>query len=128
MSFDVIEHLADDGKFIEICLGLLKKGGRLIIGTPNIGRLTARLQDLVRGKRKFPYSYGKNEVCGDILHLREYDKKMLFTLFSKFLPEIRFEIRPFFLGIRGVKKLFGIKEPKFLGSISSYWIVYAEKI
>ncbi|KKS94723.1 MAG: Methyltransferase type 12 [Candidatus Collierbacteria bacterium GW2011_GWB1_44_6] len=35
-AFDVIEHLDSPSKFVEKCYSMLKKGGKLIITTPNL--------------------------------------------------------------------------------------------
>lgn len=127
VSFDVIEHIEDDEKFIRTAVKLLKRGGVFIIGTPNKTRLTALLKELITGKRKFPYSYGVNDVVGEVTHIREYEYRDLVDIFSKFSGEIEYSIRPFFLGIRGIRKLIGIKEPGILGNISSYWLVTGKK-
>jgi predicted SAM-dependent methyltransferase len=66
---EVIEHLAFDMQTIFTFLGtMLKKGGRLIIQTPNGASLKNRLS-LLFGKN--PYQYIKDYPNGEYSHLRE---------------------------------------------------------
>jgi len=70
-AFDIIEHV-DDHKMMKETHRILKKQGRLLIGTPNIFRLSNMARNLFGHKVVFPKSYGKDPVLGEIIHLREY--------------------------------------------------------
>jgi SAM-dependent methyltransferase len=72
VSFDVIEHIEDDVKFMKEIIRVLKKDGKIVIGTPNRLRISNRIQKLSGREIKFPRCYGTNSNLGDIVHLREY--------------------------------------------------------
>lgn len=42
-SFDVIEHVQNPRTFLDACCGLVRKGGFLVLGTPNVDSVFARL-------------------------------------------------------------------------------------
>lgn len=48
-SIDVIEHLENSRHFLRECRRILKKEGKIIITTPNLTHLKARLKFLLRG-------------------------------------------------------------------------------
>jgi SAM-dependent methyltransferase len=128
VNFDVIEHIQDDRLFVKEMIDLLKKDGVFIIGTPNRNRLTAIISDIIHGKKKFPYSYGKDPVVGEVLHIREYSRSDIDALFSGFKDQIEYSIKPIFLGFRGRMKNFGINEPVFFKNYAVYWLVTGKKI
>ena len=74
-SMDVVEHIKDDVWFIKEHLRVCKKGGEIIIGTPNYWRITNILLMLI-GKLKYPRNMGPDSY-GDCIHLREYKMKEL---------------------------------------------------
>lgn len=43
-AWDVIEHVLDPGKFVKKAFAILKPGGLLMLGTPNVGSLASRLR------------------------------------------------------------------------------------
>ncbi len=77
-STDVIEHLEKDKKALENMFGLVKAGGLLIVGTPNLYRITNLMLKLL-GKLHFPRNLGE-DVYGDCIHIREYSSSMLINL------------------------------------------------
>ncbi|MBM3282938.1 class I SAM-dependent methyltransferase [Candidatus Gottesmanbacteria bacterium] len=128
VSFDVIEHLSDDRLFLRECYRVLKKGGRLIIGTPNRHRVSFFLLSFLGQKPKFPRNLGKDHVLGDIIHLREYTLKELGGLLNEsgFKPR---EIRLIWLGLslfKGVE--IGLKKPPpFLSRFAQYILFSSQK-
>ena len=128
MNFDVIEHFEDDGAFIDTTVKLLKKGGCFIIGTPNGDRLPVKLHEIIHGRRKFPFSYGKDIILGEILHVREYTRKDIEKLMESFLDRVEYRIVPMLLGSRIGNNMIGIKYPKgFLGNYCYYWWIIGRK-
>lgn len=127
VSFDVIEHLSDDHLFLRECYRVLKKEGRLIIGTPNRHRVSFFLLSLLGRKPAFPRNLGKNSVLGDIIHVREYIIKEL----SKLLNESGFkikEIRLLWLGLSLNKFEIGLKKfPPFLSKFAQYILIDSQK-
>lgn len=70
VSFDVIEHVEADDQFVREAFRVCKKGGFLVLGTPNRLRLSNRLLALVGKPVKYPYYLGP-----DTIHLREYTRE-----------------------------------------------------
>jgi len=75
VSFDVIEHISDDKKFVAEAFRVCKGRGIIILGTPNRLRLSNRLRNLLGKKIVYPRYLGP-----DIIHLREYTREQLITL------------------------------------------------
>lgn len=72
VSFDVIEHIEEDTIFLAECRRVLKRDGKLILGTPNKERISYRLLSLLGKKPVFPRCLGENPLYGKICHKREY--------------------------------------------------------
>jgi 2-polyprenyl-3-methyl-5-hydroxy-6-metoxy-1,4-benzoquinol methylase len=49
LAFEIIEHLQNPWKYLEDCLKLLKKGGIIVLTTPNISNFISRLRFFMRG-------------------------------------------------------------------------------
>jgi ubiquinone/menaquinone biosynthesis C-methylase UbiE len=75
VSFDVIEHILDDQKFVAEAFRVCKKKGYLVLGTPNRLRLSNRVRSLLGKKITYPYCLGPNTV-----HVREYTQEELLRL------------------------------------------------
>ncbi len=75
VSFDVVEHMEDDKKFVAEAFRVCKKSGYIIVGTPNLLRLSNRLRILLGQKIVFP-SY----IAVDAIHFREYTSEQLTSL------------------------------------------------
>jgi 2-polyprenyl-6-hydroxyphenyl methylase/3-demethylubiquinone-9 3-methyltransferase len=110
VAIEVIEYVKDDNKFISECLRVLKKDGILFFATPNRLRLSSRLRNLVGRKMNFPYSYGKDPVLGEILHIREYSREDLIDLINKFSIK-DYKIKGIWLGIPVLQ--LGIVKPNY---------------
>jgi SAM-dependent methyltransferase len=128
MGFDVIEHLADDEKFMDVVISLLKKGGKFFLGTPNGNRLPSLFASIFKGKKKFPFDYGRDPVLGDMIHMREYTLNDLKKLFDKFTDRITYKIVPTLLGSRIAKSAVGIKNHgNFFKAYTYAWMIFGEK-
>ncbi|MFH0942914.1 MAG: class I SAM-dependent methyltransferase [Candidatus Beckwithbacteria bacterium] len=122
-SMDVIEHIEDDNFYIKENLRVCKKGGEIIIGTPNYWRITNILL-LLLGRLKFPRNMGPDSY-GDCIHLREYKRKELVNLVTRAGgKDIR--IYPCWLGILalslGIEKL-----PFWLKPLCHFWFIKFKK-
>lgn len=60
VASEILEHMIDDVTFLRSCHRILKKGGRLLLTTPNIAYIRNRIR-LLRGK------YSERDV-----HVRDY--------------------------------------------------------
>jgi 2-polyprenyl-3-methyl-5-hydroxy-6-metoxy-1,4-benzoquinol methylase len=87
MHHDVIEHTYKPYLFLEEQFRVLKKGGFLLLGTPNLFR-PANLAKLLLGKLTFPIKIGYYEEIGDYIHIQEFHQQQL----SLMLQEIGFSI------------------------------------
>jgi ubiquinone/menaquinone biosynthesis C-methylase UbiE len=67
VSFDVVEHILDDLKFVSEAFRVCKRKGCVLLGTPNRLRLSNRLMNLIGKKIVYPYYLGP-----DTIHVREY--------------------------------------------------------
>lgn len=133
-SFDVIEHVQDDLKFIQALVKITQPGGLIIIGTPNRKRLSHMIRALMGKKVTYPYKVGYHfESGGDILHLREYTINDL-RKFSSMIAnvEIMDVIGCFFglytsIGAIGIKGLDGLNQ-KLLAQYSQHLFLILKKI
>lgn len=120
VSFDVIEHVEEDKKFVDEAFRVCKQGGKLIIGTPNRSRLSNRLRTLIGRKVVYPYTLGPG-----VVHLREYTCGDFISLIlsAGFLGECKCVwfgiISRFDLG-------FG-RVPKFLNPFVQYLLFLGDK-
>lgn len=69
VSFDVVEHILDDRQFFSEAFRVCKRGGCVVLGTPNRLRLSNRLMGLLGKKIVYPYYLGP-----DTIHVREYTR------------------------------------------------------
>ncbi|MDZ7587057.1 MAG: class I SAM-dependent methyltransferase [Patescibacteria group bacterium] len=123
-SMDVIEHIKDDAFFIKEHLRVCKKGGEIIIGTPNYWRITNILL-LLLGKLKYPRNMGLDSY-GDCIHLREYKIQELKSLVIKAGGK-NIKIYPCWIGILCLS--LGIERfPKFLNNFCHFWLIKFTKI
>ncbi|MCX6794942.1 MAG: methyltransferase domain-containing protein [Candidatus Falkowbacteria bacterium] len=83
---DVIEHVEKPFLFLSEQYRVLRKGGTLIFGTPNLFR-PANLLKLIFGKLKFPVKIGYNLEIGDYIHIQEFYEQQVKIL----LQEVGFE-------------------------------------
>ena len=75
VSFDVVEHIKADEQFVQEAFRVCKKGGFVILGTPNRLRLSNRLMRLIGKPVSYPYYLGP-----DTIHLREYTREQFDSL------------------------------------------------
>ena len=75
VSFDVVEHILADEQFVHEAFRVCKKGGFVILGTPNRLRLSNRLMRLIGKPISYPYYLGP-----DTIHLREYTREQFDSL------------------------------------------------
>jgi SAM-dependent methyltransferase len=94
-SFDVIEHCGNYDLFTKEAVRVLKNGGWLIIGTPNLNRLGNNLLKLF-GKLKFPRKLG-DSYYGECIHIKEFSDKELRNLFAN-IPIIN-HVKTYFIDI-----------------------------
>jgi ubiquinone/menaquinone biosynthesis C-methylase UbiE len=75
VSFDVVEHITDDKKFVAEAFRVCKKNGYILMGTPNLLRLSNRLRILLGQQIVFPCY-----IAVDAIHFREYTSEQLVSL------------------------------------------------
>ena len=126
-SMDVLEHVENDALFVKEHLRACKKGGRVILGTPNYFRATNLVAYLL-GQLKYPRDMG-SDTYGRCVHLREYGKNQLLELVKSsgsFIDENSIKIIPCWLGVMaldvGISKL-----PHFLENYCQFWFISFNK-
>lgn len=123
---DVVEHVEKPYLFLKEQYRVLKKGGFLVVGTPNLFR-PVNLIKLIAGLLSFPVKIGYYEKIGDYIHQQEfceYGLKMI-------LKEVGFsKISTFysFFGLHFLNLTFSsIPKNKIGRSLSHYLNFVAEK-
>lgn len=118
-SSHVIEHVKDDIQILNESYKVLKKGGYLLISTPNRKRLIRFLIESVLRDRTFPYHE----------HEREYVKEDIVKLIKKTLfANSEFSIKAVTFGLHGGPFWFYFKKmPIFLEKYSGFWHVIIKK-
>lgn len=79
---DVIEHVEKPFLFLSEQYRVLKGGGILIVGTPNLFRPINMLK-LILGKLSFPIKMGYNIELGDYIHIQEFYEQQLKVLLQE---------------------------------------------
>ncbi len=74
--FDVIEHVDKPYLFLNEQYRILKKGGLLVFGTPNLFR-PGNIFKILLGKLKFPEKIGYNKIIGNYIHTIEFHEEHL---------------------------------------------------
>jgi len=115
--YHVIEHLNDPQKELHLLFKMLKRNGVLIVGTPNIGSLAARL---FRGNFRL---YGPGHVC--LFNPDSLNKIIKNTGFQVFRREYPFWNTDY-ANIKNIMRMFRLNQisPPFYGSLMTY---YAKK-
>lgn len=78
---DVIEHTDNPFLFLSEQYRVLRSGGGVIIGTPNIFR-PGNIFKLLTGRLRFPVTIGHRSVIGNYIHTHEYYEQQLKMLLS----------------------------------------------
>lgn len=128
VSFDVLEHVEDDGRMVREMRRVLKPGGRILAGTPNRNRIG----NVVRSgfglwPIRYPLFLENHRVLGEIIHVREYTTPELAGLFTA-AGFNTVAVQPFWLGFRlaGLERL-SLSHPRFLGRYAHYLLLSARK-
>lgn len=100
INFDVIEHIPHDKLFVQEMYRVLKKGGKVIVATPNKNRLASILLKLIGKGDVFPKVMQEKGVGGKSVHEREYTKSELSKLFSD-AGFKKINVEGCWMGIRG---------------------------
>lgn len=125
VSFDVIEHIENDRKMVSEAYRVLKKGGQLLIGTPNRDRLIHVLLKLIGRPVQYPLYIGHYDDLGDMIHVREYTMTDLEGKIKK-SGFTNVEILPFWFGLTALEYGF-LRTPKILAGMSQYLFARACK-
>lgn len=120
-SMDVLEHVENWQKFILDQVRVAKKGGEVLIGTPNRLRLSNLLLSLF-GKLSYPRSMGYDDY-GEILHLQEFSRKELLDNLNSFGESVKgISFVPCWLGSNFFK--IGFKRPRgVFSNFCQFWFV-----
>lgn len=122
---DVIEHVQKPYLFLSEQYRVLKKGGYLLLDTPNLLR-PANLAKLLIGKLDFPNNLGNRNTIGSYIHIEEFTSWQLKIL----LEEVGFKILEVRYSYFGIYPL-NIRLSKFPGrgtqQMAHYITILAQK-
>jgi ubiquinone/menaquinone biosynthesis C-methylase UbiE len=94
---DVIEHTGRPFLFLKEQYRVLRTGGAIIVGTPNLLR-PANMIKACLGKLQFPIKIGEREEIGNYIHIQEFHEQQLQLVMQEIgFSEIR--IRHLFFGL-----------------------------
>jgi ubiquinone/menaquinone biosynthesis C-methylase UbiE len=79
---DVIEHTEKPFFFLKEQHRVLRQGGTVIVGTPNLLR-PANILKALTGKLKFPNKIGYREEIGDYIHVQEFHEAQLMLMLKE---------------------------------------------
>ncbi len=132
-AFDVIEHVENDHSFLKELIRITKKGGIIIIGTPNKNRLSNKIRILIKGQIHYPRNLGYHYSSGgDIVHLREYTKDELLQLVENVSNIKKVEVISGFFGLYtfiGAIGFTGILKQKILSEYAQHiFIILVKKL
>ena len=115
--FEVIEHIPNPEDRIKIFTKankILKKGGKLILSTPNYERFSTQLRKIIKKNRKYPYPVagGKGVPYTD-WHYFEYSERTIKkdlekAGFNKIKTYCKFIQIPFFQNFFDIKSKYGL--------------------
>lgn len=118
---DVIEHVKKPHLFLSEQYRVLKEGGALLIGTPNIFR-PVNVFKLLLGKLFFPIKLGSNQEIGDYVHMQEFNEFQL----KNMLEEIGFkeiEIKHCYFGIWPLRITFSLYPKSKIGKGMCHYLM-----
>ncbi len=123
---DVIEHTEKPFLFLQEQYRVLRQGGSILIGTPNIFR-PANVLKLLLGNLRFPIRIGYNDELGDYIHLQEFHDAQLKLM----LKECKFKnikMHHVYFGLSNTNVCFSMFPKNSLGkTFSHYLLTTAEK-
>lgn len=128
VSFDVIEHIENAGKFAGEMMRVLKVGGKILIGTPSRLRISSLVQMMLGKKITFPRYYGTSKELGDVVHVYEYTVEELKKMVEGYGANI-LQARGFLLGMYlfGGKGQGFLQAPGFLTNFAQHLFVLGVK-
>jgi hypothetical protein len=118
----VVEHTEKPYLFISEQYRALKKGGLLILGTPNLFRPVNIIRLL--GQLKFPAKIGYAKEIGDYIHVQEFHEQQLKLL----LEEVGFkkiEIYHSYFGLSFTNICFSERPKSNLGKLMSHVLTFS---
>ena len=118
---DVIEHTQKPYGFVKEQFRVLKPGGTLLCGTPNLFR-PANVLKLLMGRLRFPVKIGANEEIGDYIHECEFHERHLELLLRESgFSQVRVDSD--FFGLHFLNLQFSAFPASAWGRLMSHYIV-----
>ena len=122
---DVIEHNERPYNFLNEQYRVLKKGGTLLCGTPNLFR-PGNIIKLLLGRLNFPIKIGYNEEIGNYIHVQEFYEQQLKLL----LKEVGFtdiKVKHCYFGLSFTNICFSLYPKSNLGRLASQFLIFIGK-
>lgn len=119
---DVLEHTEKPYRFLSEQYRVLKKGGLLFVGTPNLFR-PANIAKLILGKLAFPVKIGFKEKIGDYVHVQEFYEQQL----NLVLKEVGFndiQVHHCYFGFSAINICFSMYPKNKFGKLMSHFLIF----
>lgn len=120
---DVVEHVKKPYLFLSEQYRVLKKGGVLVFGTPNVHR-PANILKLLVGRLHFPFNIGSNQEIGEYIHIQEFYKEQMNVM----LEEVGFKnIQNYYcyFGLYFLKMSFSSEPSSSVGKGMCHYLQFA---
>jgi len=123
---DVLEHVHKPYLFIKEQYRVLKRGGTLVLTTPNVYR-PVNVAKILFGKLSFPIKIGCNKEIGDYIHVKEYSDNDIKLLLQE-AGFVNIHIEHLYLGLPVLKLNLTEKPAGALGKFyCHYLLAWAQK-
>ncbi|URA10308.1 class I SAM-dependent methyltransferase [Thermospira aquatica] len=122
---DVLEHTLKPHLVLTEQYRVLKKGGVLLFGTPNLLR-PMNIVKLLLGRLVFPIKIGSYEETGDYIHIQEFHEQQVRVM----LEEIGFRdilVMHAYFGILPLRICFSLLPKSSLGKGMCHYLVFLAK-
>ena len=118
---DVIEHTEKPYLFVQEQCRVLRRGGAMIVGTPNLLR-PANIAKAFAGRLQFPVKIGSFEEIGDYVHVQEFHEAQI-TLLMKECGLSNVEVQHVYFGLSMTNVCFSMFPTSRLGKTFAHFLV-----
>ncbi len=120
---DVIEHVQKPFLFLQEQFRVLKSGGKILIGTPNLLR-PANVLKIFFGNLKFPMKIGENFEIGQYIHIQEFTDNSLKIMMEE-VGFVNVEVFYIFWGIHILNKMFSAYPKGAIGKQMAHFLYFS---
>lgn len=118
---DVLEHTWKPFAFLSEQFRVLKPGGKIVFGTPNLLR-PANLCKLLLGHLHFPLKLGWNYEIGDYTHVQEFNEWQIKTMLSE-IGFVNIKVHHSFFGLHFCGLAFSNAPTSNIGKLMAHYLI-----